>query len=126
MLRTLIVLASLAAAVAFALEYREEDRCNDARSKAFVTRDAESIRTILDTCRGTSAKLSVAGALRAADRDAQALELAREAAEEEPDNAAAWRAVVALSEGSERSAARERLRELDPRSLKRRAGRSTR
>ena len=128
MLRTLIVLASLAAAVAFALELRQEDRCADARQKVVRTRGAETsaIDALRDSCRGVQARLDAAGALRAAHRADQALVLAREAVEDEPDNARAWRAVAVLSTGSERSAARERLEELDPRSLKRSTGRSTR
>jgi Tetratricopeptide repeat len=127
-LRILIVLVSLAGAVAFALEYREEDRCADARNRIVETRGAQTdaIDTLRSDCRGTQARIDAAGALRAAGRPDQALVLAREAVEEEPDNPRAWRAVSVLATGSERSAARARLRELDPRSLKRRTGRSTR
>lgn len=128
MLRILIVLVSLVAAAAFAMEQRQERRCADARDAIVESRGAQgdAIDTLRADCRGTQAKIDAAGALRAADRDDQALVLAREAVEEEPDNARAWRAVSVLASGAERSSARERLRELDPRSLKRRAGRSTR
>lgn len=128
MLRTLIVLACLAAAVAFAIQYRDERRCADARTQVFKTRgaDADALATVRETCRGTQPLLTAAGALRSAGKRAQALELAREAAEREPGNAGAWRAVAALSSGAERSAARARLARLDPRSLNRSAGRSTR
>jgi hypothetical protein len=127
-LRILIVLVSLVAAAAFALEWRDGQRCADARNAIITSRGAEAgaIDTLREACRGTQARIDAAGALRAADREDQALVLAREAVEEEPDNARAWRAVAVLASGAERSAARERLRELDPRSLKRRAGRSTR
>lgn len=126
MLRTLIVLVSLAAAAAFALQWREEQLCQDARNGIF--RDGGTERVLDDLreyCRGVQSKIDAAGALRD-DDPRQALVLAREAADDEPDNARAWRAVSVLATGSERSAARERMRELDPRSLKRRAGRSTR
>lgn len=128
MLRILIVLVSLAAAAAFALEQRQERRCADARDRIVESRGAQAgaIETLRDDCRGTQAKIDAAGALRAAGRSDQALELAREAVDDEPDNARAWRAVSVLASGAERSSARERLRELDPRSLKRSTGRSTR
>jgi hypothetical protein len=127
-LRILIVLVSLAVAGAFALELRADGRCQDARQEVVRTggADAQALDTLRETCRGTQSLIDAAGALRANDRDAQALELAREAVEEEPDNARAWRAVAALSTGAERSSARERLARLDPRSLNRSAGRSTR
>ena len=127
MLRILIVLVSLAAAAAFALELREDGRCADARERIASGRaDAAAIAAMRSNCRGTQSKIDAAGALRAGGRVDQALVLAREAVEDEPDNARAWRAVSVLATGSERSAARARLRELDPRSLKRSAGRSTR
>jgi len=125
-LRTLIVLVSLAAAVAFALEWRDERLCRDARDGIFSSGGSEqALADVREHCRGTQSLIDAAGALRGRDRR-QALVLAREAVDEEPDNARAWRAVSVLATGSERSAARERLRELDPRSLNRSAGRSTR
>lgn len=128
MLRILIVLVSLAGAVLFALELGADRRCTGARGAIIESRarDDGALEDLSAHCRGTQPRLDAAGALRAADRDEQALRMAREAAQDEPENARAWRAVAALSTGAERSAARERLRELDPRSLKRRTGRSTR
>jgi hypothetical protein len=127
-LRILTALACLAAAVTFAVQWRDDRTCTDAREQVFATRgeDATAIATVRETCRGTLALLNVAGALRYAGRQDQALELAREAAEAEPGNAGAWRAVAALSDGAERASALRRLERLDPRSLKRSAGRSTR
>ena len=126
MLRTLIVLVSLAAAVGFALQWRDDQLCQDARNAIFQEGgSARVLDSLREHCRGVQSKIDAAGALRD-DDPRQALVLAREAAEDEPDNARAWRAVSVLATGSERSAARERLRELDPRSLKRSAGRSTR
>ena len=116
----------MAAAVAFALQWREEQLCQDARNGIFESGGgAQVLADMREYCRGVQSKIDAAGALRGDDR-AQALVLAREAVDDEPDNARAWRAVSVLATGSERSAARERLRELDPRSLNRRAGRSTR
>ena len=128
MLRILIVLACCAAAAVFALQYRDERSCEDARQAVFKTRGADTaaVADVRDRCRGTLALLNVAGALRSAGREDQALVLARQASEREPDNAGAWRAVAALSSGSERDAARAEVARLDPRSLKRSAGRSTR
>ena len=128
MLRTLTVLACLAAAVTFALQWRDDRRCTDARERVFATqgRDARALATVRSTCRGTLALLNAAGALRYAGRRDQALVLAREAAGAEPGNAGAWRAVAALASGAERASALRRLERLDPRSLKRSAGRSTR
>jgi hypothetical protein len=131
--RILIALASLAAAVAFALTLREHDRCEDARRTVFATtfgrgpvgEQTEAIETIRRTCRGTTALLSAVGALRAQGRADQALPLAREAAEAEPDNPAAWRAVATVASGTEASEAERRLRSLNP-SLNDSAGRSTR
>ena len=118
----------LASIVIVASGYGDERACSDARTAIVKSKgaDAGAIDDLREHCRGTQAKIDAAGALRAADREDQALQLAREAVEDEPDNARAWRAVSVLAMGSERSAARERLRELDPRSLKRSAGRSTR
>ena len=79
------------------------------------------------------AGVSVAGALHAQGADEQAERLAREATKDEPDNAAAWRALAQTAQApAEARAAEERLTELDPlgvprrRSLNRSAGRSTR
>ncbi len=133
MLRTLIALASVAAAIAFALQLRDHDRCEQARAKVFATalgrapaaEQPAAIERVRDSCRGTTALLSVAGALNAQGRGAQALPLAREAAEAEPDNPAAWRALAAVASGDEARAASRRLRALNP-SLNDSAGRSTR
>jgi Flp pilus assembly protein TadD len=129
-LRTLIVLASLAAAVAFAAQLREHRHCEDARAQIFRAvltgaPTAKAIAQIRSSCRGTTAKLAVAGALTAAGDRAQALPLAREAAEAEPENPAAWRALAAVASGTESREAERRLRALNP-SLNDSAGRSTR
>ncbi len=134
MLRILLALASLAAAVAFALTLAEHDRCEDARATVFAavlgkappgTDLPAAVGEVREHCRGTTAQLAVAGALTAQGDRAQALPLAREAAEAEPDNPAAWRALAAAASGAEAREAERRLRVLNP-SLNDRAGRSTR
>ena len=133
MLRILTALASLAAAAAFALTLAEHDRCEDARATVFATvlgkapkgGQPQAIEDVRSHCRGTSAQLAVAGALTAAGDRAQALPLAREAAEAEPDNPAAWRALAAVASGAEAREASRRLEDLNP-SLKDSAGRSIR
>lgn len=131
--RFVLVVACLAGAAIAVAERRDLSSCDGARETVFRAaaggdRAAErgAIDTIREDCRGTGALLNVAGALRAQGETRQALVLAREAVDDEPDNAAGWRAVLALSSGSEAEEAEGRLRELDPRSLKRSSGRSTR
>lgn len=134
-LRVLLSAACLAAAVAFALTLADERRCEDARGTVFAAMfgdreaargEAAAIATARETCRGTTALLAVAGALHGRGRDAQALPLARDAVEAEPDNPAGWRALAAVASGDEAREAESRLSRLDPLSLKRSAGRSTR
>ena len=126
--RALLIAACLAGAVVAIAERRDLTRCDDARADVFRTggADAAAIDAIREHCRGTGALLAAAGALRSQGRTDQALVLAREAVEAEPDNALAWRGVLALASGEEADEAEARLEELDPRSLKRSAGRSTR
>ena len=132
-LRILLSLACLAAAAAFVLQHRELDRCEAARTAVFAAtqgegrdREAQAIDDLREHCRGTTGILFAARSLQVEERDAQALPLAREAVEAEPGNAVAWRLLAAVSDGAESREALARLRALDPRSLKRRSGRSTR
>jgi hypothetical protein len=114
----------------------DHERCDDARAAVFqaALRDegapAGAVERIRESCRGTTALVSVAGALHAQGRDEDASRLAREATEEEPDNAAAWRALAETAQApAEARAAARRFGELDPlgaRSLNLNAGRSTR
>ena len=111
------------------LTWRDHERCEDARATVFAIalgdrsqrEEAAAIADIRDDCRGTTAILAAAGALHAQGRDAQALPLAREAVDAEPDNPAAWRALAAVASGAEAREAERRLRSLNPS-----AGRSTR
>ena len=138
-----IAIAAFAVAVAAFLGARlhDHDRCQDARRTVFATalgrasqaEQPAAVQRIRESCRGTTALVSVAGALHAQGRDRQALPLARETARDEPDSAAAWRAVAATAQApAETRAAERRLRELDPLgaplrgSLNRSTGRSTR
>jgi hypothetical protein len=133
-----VLTAGLAVVVAafFGARLHDHERCDDARGEVFeaalrkqgAPRDA--VARIRESCRGTAARVAVAGALHAQGRDDEAAPLAREATEEEPDNAAAWRALAETAQTpAEARAAAERFTELDPlgaRSLNRSAGRSTR
>jgi hypothetical protein len=147
--RLLAAVLAFAAAAAFLVTYRDHRSCEDAREAIFQAaleqgragpdgsddeleagRGAggldDEIEAVRARCRGTVGLVAVSGALAAlGDRD-QALRLAREAAASEPDNAAAWRAVAASASGAEARAAEARLAALDPRSLNRNSGRSTR
>ena len=130
--------AALAVVVAafFGARLLDHERCQDARSDVFEAAvfqqgaPGEAIARVRESCRGTAALVAVAGALHAQDRDDEAAPLAREATEEEPDNAAAWRALAETAQApAEARAAAERFAELDPlgaRSLNLSAGRSTR
>ena len=132
--RVIVVLACVAGVIVALGERRDVDRCDEARREVFAVAagkvpragETQAIERIREHCRGTGAILAVAGALRSQGRERQALVLAREAVDAEPDNALAWRAVLVLASGDEASEAESRLRELDPRSLNRSSGRSTR
>ena len=123
----------------FGARLYDHERCEDARQEIFSatlrgeTADRADVDRIRDSCRGTDALVSVAGALHAQGADEPAAELAREATRDEPDNAAAWRALAETSQApAEARAAERRLKGLDPLgaplrgSLNRSAGRSTR
>ncbi|HEV2814133.1 MAG TPA: tetratricopeptide repeat protein, partial [Solirubrobacteraceae bacterium] len=91
---------AVVAAVFFAARLHDHDRCEDARRSVFsaALRGAgaapEDVRRIRESCRGTTALVAVSGALNAQGRAGEAAALAREATREEPDNAAAWRALA--------------------------------
>ena len=134
------VAAALAVVVAAFLAARlhDDDRCDDARRTVFsvalgsAPQDEleQALGRIRESCRGTTALVSAAGALHARGEDERAADLAREATEEEPDSAAAWRALAETAQApAEARAAERRFSELDPlgaRSFRRRMGRSTR
>ena len=123
LLRLTIALICLAGAAAAALTWRDHERCQDATATVFAAAlgtqsraaEAGAIQTIRDDCRGTGPQLAVAGALHSQGRDAQALPLARDAVDAEPDNPAAWRALAAVASGAEGREADRRLRSLNPR-----------
>jgi hypothetical protein len=129
--RVVLALAALVVAGALTFTLAGHDRCQDARAQVFAASLTgepvdDAIEAIRERCRGTGGLLAAAGALRAQGREAQALELAREAAAAEPENAEAWGAVAAAASGEEARAAARRLEVLDPLSLRRNTGRSTR
>ena len=133
-MRVLLCLACLAVAAVVALTWAGHRTCEDARRDLFALalRGAGQVDAaragagIREHCRGTDGLLAAAGALRGAGDEAQALEFAREAAAAEPENPAVWRAVAAVASGAEAREAERRLARLDPLSLKRSSGRSTR
>ena len=132
-----IAVAALAVVIAAFLGARLHDHnaCDGAREDVFNAAlrnqgaPPGALDRIRESCRGTTALVSVAGALHAQGRDDEAAPLAREATEDEPDNANAWRALAETTQTpAEARAAARRLEELDPRgaSLNRSSGRSTR
>ena len=136
--RLALAAAAVAIVVALAVTRGHHDACEEARATVFqvtlghqpVARQPEAIAQVRDECRGTTALVSVAGALHRQGRDRAALAIAQEAARREPDNAAAWSAVAATTTDQALARAAEaRLRDLDPLaqpSLNRSAGRSIR
>ena len=134
-MRLAVAALAVVAAAFFGARLHDHERCDGAREEVFAAAfrgagaPADAVARIREHCRGTTALVSVAGALHAQGRDDEAARLAREATEEEPDNAAAWRALAETAQApAEARAAARRVEELDPRgaSLSRSAGRSTR
>ena len=133
-----LAVAALAVVIAafFGARLLDHDRCEESRRAIFAETlgnaraPQDAIDRIRESCRGTTALVAVAGALRTQGREVEAAALAREATEEEPGSAAAWRALAATAQTpAEARAAERRLSELDPlgaRSFNRSAGRSTR
>lgn len=134
-MRFALAAVALVAAVAFAVTGRDHRTCQDARQailsavvagRPATPADVEDVRA---RCRGTDGLAAAASALSRSDdraQRAQALELAREAAEAEPENSVAWRAVAAAASGAEATSARRRVEALDPLPFRRSSGRSTR
>jgi hypothetical protein len=120
-----VIAAALAVVVAAFLGARlhDHDRCEDARTEVFAfglgrggDLDA-AIERIRQSCRGTAGLVGAAAALARTDRRAEALALAREATEREPESAEAWRTLARVARGhapAEARAAERRLAELDP------------
>ena len=134
-MRLAAVALAVVVAAFFGARLHDHDRCEDARQSIFNAAlrnegaPGGAVDRIRESCRGTTALVSVAGALHAQGRDDEAAPLAREATEEEPENANAWRALAETSQTpAEARAAARRVAELDPRgaSLNRSSGRSTR
>ena len=138
-MRLALAAFAVVAAAFFGARLYDHERCDGAGDAIFsatlrgAPADRDSVDRVRQSCRGTDALLAVAGALHAQGDDERAVELAREATREEPENAAGWRALAQTAQTpAEARAAERRLRDLDPvgapvrGSLNRRAGRSTR
>src|SRR6185436_8295672 len=97
---TALAVGALVVVALLVSSLRAHDQCEEARRTVFgitlgrepLAAQADAINRVREHCRGTTAVLSVAGALHRQGRDAQAATLAREAVRDEPDNAAAWAA----------------------------------
>lgn len=120
-MRVALAAACVVVAAFLGARLHDDDRCEDARRAVYVAvtgggdAPAGAVERIRQSCRGTAGLISVAGVLHSEGRDAQAAPFAREATEEEPDNAAAWRALAATSrDRAEARAAERRANELDP------------
>jgi hypothetical protein len=119
-----LAIAAVAVVLAGVLVVRLSDHqaCEDARRGVFAVVAGNAprgelgsdVRQVEEHCRGTDALVATAGALRTIGDTRRALALAREAADDEPESFAAWRAVAALSRGTERLEAERRARELNP------------
>jgi tetratricopeptide (TPR) repeat protein len=101
----------------------DHDVCQGAREELFVLAAARegdpepAVRRVRESCRGTTALAAAATAVERTGRPREALALAREATDREPENAATWRALAEVAEGlspGDAREARERLAELDP------------
>jgi Flp pilus assembly protein TadD len=104
-------LALAAAAVAIialhATELRGYDACNAARRQVIGAaaagdraRQADATAGVQAHCRGAAAIISVAAVLHREGRDREAQRLARQAADEEPQNATAWNALAVTADGA--------------------------
>jgi hypothetical protein len=138
--RLVLAAVAIAVVVALAVSRSHHDACEKARTEVFqialrhrpAARQPEAIAQVRDECRGTTALVSVAGALLRERRNREALTIADEAVRREPESAQAWAAVEAAAVGQAPALARaadRRLRVLDPlsrESLNRSAGRSRR
>jgi hypothetical protein len=120
-MRVAIAAACVVVAALNGARLHDDGRCEDGRRAVYVAvtgggeAPADAVRAIRERCRGTAGLVSVAGALHSVDRDAQAAPFAREAAEAEPDSAAAWRALAATSQdAAEARTAERRANALDP------------
>ena len=138
-----LAVAALAVVVAafFGARLHDHDRCEDARGRRSSAPRSAARRVDPDGDRPHPRARAAARRARLRRRapctrrgdDEQAAPLAREATRDEPDNAAAWRALAETAQApAEARAAERRLRDLDPAgapllgSLNRSAGRSTR
>ena len=130
----LVVVVAVVIAAFFGARLHDHERCADARRVLFEARlgkqgaPADAVDRVRESCRGTAALVGVATGLQAQGRDDEAAALAREATEDEPDNADAWRVLAETAAAAEARAAADRFAELDPlaaRAAERNAGSAT-
>ena len=120
--RLLAVALSIAVVAVLVVRLSDTRSCVSARQDVFAAvtgkaaGDLESdVETIKDKCEGSQALVATAGALTTAGKREEALVLAYEATERDPESFQAWRAVAALATGVDATQARERARALNPR-----------
>jgi hypothetical protein len=123
--RLLLVVAALAVVGLFVASRDGYDACQSARRDVLAAANGTlpasaqgpAIQRVREHCRGADQLINVAGLLYQQKRTQAAMQVAREAVDEEPENALAWRALAATSAqidpATARRAARRQL-ELSP------------
>jgi hypothetical protein len=104
---TRLTLAALAAVVVvlLVLTRQDYDACQTARRDVIATsagllpasQQEAAIQGVRHDCRGADQLVNVAGVLFQEKKTQQAMRVAQEAVDEEPENALAWRALAATS-----------------------------
>lgn len=123
-LRLLLAAAAVVVAAVLALQLDERQGCRDGRHdlvvaalrKAPPAEQDAAVRAVRDRCPGVAGLRDASRALLLAGRRPEALRIAREMVDREPDNPVSWRALVDATRASTREGrkARAKLRALDP------------
>jgi hypothetical protein len=120
--RLLAVAVSIAIIAVLVVRLSDTRSCIDARKDVFASLSgkgehdvSENVETIKDRCEGSQALVATAGALTTMGKREEALVLAHEAADRDPESFQAWRAIAALESGAAGQDARRRAKELNPR-----------
>jgi hypothetical protein len=123
----LVLVAAAAVAIAFfATRLHDDGRCTSAQRTVFrvtvrrapAAQLGPALEQLRGSCKGSAALVSAAGGLTFSGRARQAAMLAREATRAEPDNWAAWAALVYAvrrTDPAAAAAARARVLHLNPR-----------
>jgi len=123
--RLLLAAVAVAVVALLAVSRHGYDECQSARREVLASatgalpagQQAVAIQGVRDHCRGADQLVNVAGVLYTQKRTRAAMNVAREAVDEEPENALAWRALAAtaaqIDPATARRAARRQL-ELSP------------